>query len=154
MLKKGIKYVGMKEQTTLTILSRHATDPGRKVRFAKGEIKVIGVDISEMQADYFFSEFRDLVKSVDVEADAKEYLLSRFQGLAREVGEELGDGELLDVFAEAFEVNIAGALAGFDPLKTVDAAQEEIPKEEPPKKKAKAKPKKRKARRRPKKKKE
>jgi len=157
MFLQGLKYIGNKEVGVLLVLTLPPTHPARKQIFQKEEVKLLGREIDDETAKYLASEYKGVVKFVEVEVDATILLKDSFDEVKEMFDGELSPEDSLLVFCEVFGVDLVNdlqkknaelekALKELTALKA-DEVEEPVEEEsaevkEPAKKKAPAKKKK------------
>ena len=105
MLVPGIKYVGNKEKASIVVRTLSPTHPDRKQVFEKGQIKLIGKEITEEIAKYLASEYgSNIVQFLDVEIEGKLAFEEDLKVLHKKFAPHVEKKDLYDVFCEMFKI--------------------------------------------------
>lgn len=103
MKRQGIKYNGNKDHITQVVKSMPREAPDRKVTFHKGEVKVIGDDISDLAARELLIHYPQVFKETEIEVDDLTFAEETLKVIKEDLmNQGLTEEEVLRVAADVF----------------------------------------------------
>lgn len=121
MKRIGIKYMGNKDRVTQVVKTMPREAPDRLVTFSKGEIKVIGDDITDLAARHLISSYPTIYGEVLVDIDDLTYAEEYLKGVKEDLMQQGLKEEEFDVLLSKVFTTPAGKLRTQDELDEVSS---------------------------------